>query len=71
MELIATILESHGIRLSGATGYEVWRGNDSDSSSASKLGDSNISPFDDSSVTAGTTYYYWVKAKNNCGTSGL
>ena len=55
--------------VSGATAYEVWRSNDSDSSSASKLGDSTISPFGDSSVTPGTTYYYWVKARNDCGTS--
>jgi len=56
--------------VSGATGYEVWRSNDSNSSSASKLGD-YTSPFDDSSIIPGTTYYYWVKAGNDCGMSGF
>ena len=55
--------------VSGAAAYEVWRNTSNSSGSASKLSDSNTSPFDDSSVTAGTTYYYWVKAKNTCGTS--
>jgi predicted secreted protein len=55
---------------SGATGYEVWRNTSNNSGSASKLGD-YTSPFDDSSVTTGTMYYYWVKAKNSCGTSGF
>ena len=54
--------------VSGATGYEVWRSASNSSSSASKLGD-YTSPFDDSGVTPGTTYYYWVKARNSCGTS--
>ena len=55
---------------SGATGYEVWRNTSNSSGSALKLGD-YYSPFDDSNVTAGTPYYYWVKAKNSCGTSGF
>ena len=53
---------------SGATAYEVWRNTSNSSGSASKLGN-YTSPFDDSGVTTGTTYYYWVKAKNSCGTS--
>ncbi len=56
---------------SGATSYEVWRNDSNSSGSALKLGDINASPFDDSGVTTGKTYYYWVKAKNICGTSGF
>jgi hypothetical protein len=55
--------------VSGATAYEVWRNSSDSSDSALKLGDSNTSSFDDSDVTTGTTYYYWVMAKNTCGTS--
>jgi hypothetical protein len=52
----------------GAAAYEVWRGTESDSSSASNLGDYS-SPFDDSNVIPGTKYYYWIKARNECWTS--
>jgi hypothetical protein len=56
--------------VSGATAYEVWRSTSNSSDSASKLGECT-SHFDDSGVTPGTTYYYWVKAKNSCGTSNF
>jgi hypothetical protein len=56
--------------VSGATAYEVWRNTSNNSGSATNLGD-KTSPLDDYGVTQGTTYYYWVKAKNNCGTSGF
>jgi hypothetical protein len=52
----------------GATSYEVWRSTSNNIGSASKLGD-YTSPFNDSSVTPGTIYYYWVNAGNNYGTS--
>jgi hypothetical protein len=54
--------------VSGATGYEVWRGTNNSSGSASNLGD-RTSPFNDTGVTPGTTYYYWVKAAKNITTS--
>jgi fibronectin type 3 domain-containing protein len=56
---------------SGATAYEVWRHTSNSSGSASKIGDPSSSPYDDTTAVAGTTYYYWVKAKNTGGTSGF
>jgi len=55
---------------SGATGYEVWRNTSNNSGTAIKSGD-YTSPYDDTSAVAGTTYWYWVKAQNSCGTSGF
>ena len=57
---------------SGATGYEVWRftSNNSNSSSRLALGLGG-SPYDDTTVIAGTNYYYWVKATNAGGTSAF
>jgi fibronectin type 3 domain-containing protein len=57
--------------VSGATGYEIWRNTSNDAGSASKMADDSSAPYDDSSVVVGTIYYYWVKAKNDCGTSGF
>jgi hypothetical protein len=49
--------------------YEVWRNTSNNSGSASKLGDYTLPPCDDYGVTEGTTYYYWIKARNSCGTN--
>ena len=57
--------------VSGATGYEIWRNTSNNSGSASKIADDSSSPYCDYDVDTGTTYYYWVKAKNSCGTSGF
>jgi hypothetical protein len=58
--------------VAGATAYEVWYGTSSSAGSAQKFGD------DETGVTKtiadlvnGTSYYVWVKAKNNVGTSAF
>jgi hypothetical protein len=58
---------------SGATSYEVWRHMSDSSGSASKISspDPTGTSYDDTSATAGTTYYYWVKAVNATGTSSF
>jgi len=58
--------------VSGATRYEVWRNTTNITTGATQLTDSDdSSPFDDSSVSLGNSYYYWVKACNNLGCSGF
>jgi uncharacterized repeat protein (TIGR01451 family) len=54
---------------SGATSYEVYRAASS-GGSKSKIGITSNTPYDDTSASVGTTYYYWLKAKNTYGTSG-
>lgn len=56
---------------SGATSYKVYRSTSNNSSSSSQIGTSSASPYDDVSATAGTTYYYWVKASNAWGDSAF
>jgi fibronectin type 3 domain-containing protein len=56
---------------SGATSYEVWRAGSNDSGSAQKIGSPTGTSYDDASAAPGTTYWYWVKAKNTAGTSGF
>lgn len=52
-----------------ATGYEVWRGTSSVTSGAEKIGDADRASYLDDTAIAGTTYYYWVKAVSEDGTS--
>jgi len=50
-----------------ATGYNVYRNTENDTSSASLIGitqDNSIS-FDDTTANPGTLYWYWVKAMSN------
>lgn len=58
--------------VTNATGYQVWRNTDTNSAFAGLVA-SNLTGggYDDTSVTVGTTYYYWLKAVNVSGTSGF
>jgi|GEM_PF-6804254 len=53
-----------------ATGYDVYRSTLNDYTTASLLGSSATTSYDDTTAIAGTPYYYWVKAKNAAGASG-
>jgi beta-glucanase (GH16 family) len=57
--------------VSGATSYQVWRNTSATTASATDI-NSNVSgtSFDDTSVTVGTTYFYWIVASNAGGNSG-
>ncbi len=55
---------------SGATYYEVYR-NTPTPAATSPLGSPSASPYDDMSGTAGTTYWYFIKACNTAGCSGF
>ncbi|MCB0182074.1 MAG: hypothetical protein KDI62_27860, partial [Anaerolineae bacterium] len=58
--------------VSGATGYEVWRYTADSSASATKIAALVTgTSYDDVTAALDQTYYYWVKAKNNAGTSGF
>ena len=46
----------------GATGYTVWRNTTNSSSGATQIGSTTTASYSDTSATAGTTYYYWIKA---------
>lgn len=56
-----------------ATGYEVWRSTADDFSSAIKISTSDIAAniYEDATGIPGTTYYYWIKAKNTSSISGF
>ena len=57
--------------VSGAGGYQVWRNTSNSSDTASEIAVLAATGYDDYSITAGVTNYYWVKATNSCGASGF
>ena len=58
--------------VSGAASYKLFRSTSNDSSSASQVGGTIIATtYNDTGATAGTTYYYWVKAVNGTVESGF
>lgn len=56
--------------VSGATSYIVYRNTSNSSSGRVQLGTISSTTYDDTSAQAGQTYHYWVRARNNAGTSG-
>ena len=54
-------------KVSGATGYDLYRNTSNNSSTATKIGSaaSTYTTHEDTNVQQGVTYYYWVKAKSN------
>ncbi len=56
--------------VSNAASYEVFRNTIADAATATHLTPDVLnSPFDDMTAVIGTTYYYWVKARNLAGSS--
>jgi beta-glucanase (GH16 family) len=55
----------------GATSYQVWRSTTATTASALDIAP-NVSgtSFDDTPVTVGTTYYYWIVSSDVAGNSG-
>ena len=57
---------------SGATSDEVWRDTNSTSAGSTRIAASVTgTAYNDFGAVSGTTYWYWVKAKNSGGTSGF
>ena len=54
----------------GAANYEIWRAT-SQGGSYSQIGETNSPPYDDTTVSVGTTYWYRVKACSAAGCSPL
>lgn len=53
----------------GAQSYTIYRSEGTDSASATAIGSVTVTTFDDTTVTAGTVYNYWLKAVTASGTS--
>ena len=56
----------------GATGYDVYRSTTDDPGTATQINSSAVTTasYSDTTITAGTTYYYWVTAMDALSTSG-
>ncbi|MDR3302585.1 MAG: fibronectin type III domain-containing protein [Spirochaetaceae bacterium] len=58
--------------VAGASAYELWYGTTNSSGSATQSGgDINATSATITSLTNGTSYYVWLKAKNDAGTSSF
>ncbi|MGI6088202.1 MAG: immunoglobulin domain-containing protein [Kiritimatiellia bacterium] len=54
---------------SNATGYTVWRNTSNNTNSASKLGSTATTNYNDMACEPEVLYYYWVTASNSLSTS--
>jgi len=60
------------LAVEGAISYEIWIGTTVNQTSAEKYGNDVSSPSGTiTGLSNGDTYYVWIKAKNNIGTSGF
>ncbi|MCK5853157.1 hypothetical protein KAH27_09045, partial [bacterium] len=57
--------------VSGATGYEIYRGISDNPSNTTLLGISESNKYSDASVDLATKYYYWVKGTSSACNSEL
>lgn len=55
----------------GATGYELWRGISTNLAGAAMITGTTSTSYADTNVTAGKTYYYWVRSKKDDETSSF
>ncbi len=55
----------------GATRYQIYRHTTNDAAAATSLGTTAEGIFFDATATAGQNYFYWVRAENGQGASGL
>jgi hypothetical protein len=53
-----------------ASSFNVYRNTTNNSASATKIGSTASTSYDDTTAVAGTTYFYWVKATNQSGSEG-
>lgn len=56
--------------ISGADTYYIYRNTSNTTAGATLLSSDNASPYTDATAVAGTTYFYFVRAGNECGTGG-
>jgi beta-glucanase (GH16 family) len=58
--------------VSGASGYQVWRNTVANTSTATDIApNASGTSFDDTNVTVGTNYFYWVVTTSGSGNSGF
>jgi len=57
--------------VTGASGYEIWRNTEINTSTATQIGTSTAASYNDTTAVPELMYYYWIKATNGIDTSGF